>query len=332
MRRVLFITVSFYEYIEKIKDIIEIELDAEVDLLILNSTSSISDGILNMLTKGRYIKEKERKKQFNWFRNHNEVKYDYIFTIVGRNLNISLFREFIDKQPNAEKILYLWDDMARVDNMDAKKQLFDRIISFDKPDCEQYHMEFIPLFYLNEYRFGSEDKEIDFLFAGSSHSGRMEIVEKILNKYPLSNYKWCVKFVVSKPRLIAYKIKCRNKILIKYFTAKNMTVKESAKILKKSKIDIDIPHTGQNGLSIRMFETLASHTKVITTNPEIRKYKFYNSSNICVIDAHKPVIPDEFINTPYKEIDKSLVEQFSVNAWIKAIFRISDNQYPDMYA
>ncbi len=331
MRRVLFITVSFYEYIEKIKETIEIELDAEVDLLILNSASSVSDGILNMLTKGRYIKEKERKKQYIWFRKHAQIKYDYIFTIVGRNLNIGLLSEFIDNQKNAEKILYLWDDMKRVDNMDAKKQLFDRIISFDKPDCEQYNMEFIPLFYLNEYKYGREDKVIDFLFAGSSHSGRMEIVEKILNKYPMKNYNWFVKFVVSKPRLIMYKIRCRNKILVSYFTAHNMTVKESAKVLKKSKIDIDIPHTGQNGLSIRMFETLAAHTKVITTNQEIKKYKFYNSNNICVIDAQKPVISDEFINSPYLEIDKNLVEQFSVNAWIKAIFKISDNHYPDMY-
>ena len=79
MLKVLFITVDFYSYIKSIACAIEKELNAEVDTLILNSSSSVFDGALNTITKGKYLKQKEKKQQAVWFEKHYSKNYDYIF-------------------------------------------------------------------------------------------------------------------------------------------------------------------------------------------------------------------------------------------------------------
>ena len=332
MHKVLFITVDFYEYIEAIKKVIEKELDAKVDTLVLNKASTVIDGGLNYITGGEYIKNKEINRQREWFSKQLEVKYDYIFMIVGRNLDIEGFCAFISEQKEAKKILYLWDDAARIDNIDEKEKLFDRIVSFDKSDCDKYGFEFIPLFYLEEYRYDNEPKDIDILFAGSSHSGRLEFVERLFDNSSINEYKWFIKFVVSKPRLIANMLRLHNRKISKYLTSKNMSVAESSQLLKRSRVDIDIPHLGQNGLSIRMAEALASHTKVVTTNPEVLNYSFYNADNILVINTKSSFIPDEFIKTSYVEVDPELVELYSVNTWVKAVFGLIDNPHYSLYS
>lgn len=61
-------------------------------------------------------------------------------------------------------------------------------------------------------------------------------------------------------------------------------------VLAISKAQIEIQHPSQKGLTTRAFESLGTKTKLITTNPAIRQYDFYNSNNILIIDRNNPVI------------------------------------------
>ena len=72
---------------------------------------------------------------------------------------------------------------------------------------------------------------------------------------------------------------------------------EIINIYAKAKVVLDINHPGQKGLTMRTFESLGAGRKLITTNPEIRKYPFYNQDNICVIDRKNFVLNTNFFKT-----------------------------------
>ena len=80
-------------------------------------------------------------------------------------------------------------------------------------------------------------------------------------------------------------------------------------------------HDSQTGLTMRCIESLPAHCKIITTNEHIKEYDFYCPENVMIIDRDNPVFDVDFIKSPYKPIPKEIVEKYSLENWIKTIFR-----------
>ena len=66
---------------------------------------------------------------------------------------------------------------------------------------------------------------------------------------------------------------------------------------------MEIQRTEQVGLSFRIFEALGHRKKLITTNKDIVNYDFYHPQNILVVDENTIEIPEEFVTSPYVEIE-----------------------------
>ena len=71
-----------------------------------------------------------------------------------------------------------------------------------------------------------------------------------------------------------------------------------------------------NGLSLRFFESLRYEKKIITNNKTVMEYDFYNPQNIFIIHHDDMSRLGEFISTPYKEISKEIVDQYSFSSWL----------------
>ena len=86
---------------------------------------------------------------------------------------------------------------------------------------------------------------------------------------------------------------------------------------------IDVHKYGiQDGLTFRVFESLFFEKKLITSNKDIASYDFYDLNNIFIIDPDQEVfIPKTFLSEPYKELPKSIYDQYHYNNWIKAILK-----------
>lgn len=319
--RILLIGMPFYEYINQIKKGICSEMDAQVDVLILQKLSSTFENMLNKLTKGKYLKKKDYVIQKKFFMQKCKVEYDYIFVIVGRGIDERLFGNFIFHQRKSRKILYLWDDINRINNYHNIKNFFDNIFSFDEEDCYNEKLDFLPLFYCDDFVYKGEKKVYDISCIGSLHSDRKKIMDKILNVFSKEKYNWYALLKVTKLYFIGDFL--RNKRIKKpefYLGYKEINMKKNAEILKQSRVVIDIPYVGQKGLSIRSLEALAANAKLITTNSSIKKYDFYNEYNIHIIDRENPSVDEEFISRPYHSIESNIVNQYSLSEWIKRIF------------
>jgi hypothetical protein len=97
---------------------------------------------------------------------------------------------------------------------------------------------------------------------------------------------------------------------------------EVTNILASSKVVLDIQHPKQAGLTMRTLETIGAGKKLITTNHLIKEYDFYNSENICVVDRQNPTqnLNLGFFQDAFKPIPESIIENYSIEAWLKHIF------------
>ena len=325
--KILFVTISFYEYINVIQEYITKVLDAEVDTLNVQWNGGSIEKMINVATRWKYGEMRQKYMQKKFFLQHTNTKYDYIFVLVGRGLVPELFGDFIKTQPQAKKIIYLWDDVARINNFHQIQQVFNKVYSFDKVDCEKYGFRFLPLFFLDKYRYKHEKKDIDFSCTGGWHSDRLEILDKLTQQYGREEYCWNIHLSAARSQYLfkrlAGEIKGKRPEYLKF---RQIPLCVNAEILKKSKIVIDMPYASQNGLSIRTLESLAAKTKLVTTNANVKQYDFYNPQNVCIIDRNNPVIDEEFVNTEWQEIQEEIVEKYSLENWIKTIFSEAVNK------
>ena len=97
---------------------------------------------------------------------------------------------------------------------------------------------------------------------------------------------------------------------------------EISEIENSSGVVLDIQHPRQTGLTMRTIEMIRAEKKIITTNPDVSKYDFYNPNNILIIDRKNPKLDVSFFRTKYQPIPKSIYEKYSLNKWIDDVLGI----------
>lgn len=317
MKKALFIPLGFYDYDRKIEQ--EIKRNGYT-VSVFNPIGKYSffEKIVNTLSKGKYLDHKAYKRQENFFSCQPD-DYDLIFVIVGRFLEPKIFSKFCFRNRAARKVLYLWDDVERVENFNDIKDCFDDIYSFDDKDVEKYNFKMLPLFYTEFHKYNNEPKLHLFNLMGLLHSERIKIFDQIVNQCNLPKEKCFVYLLGAKLQDFLTWVNPKRSPWTgkKYIHTKGMPFEKCAEIMKHSKVALDVQFGSQNGLTLRTFETLASQTKLITTNKNVIHYDFYNPNNIYVIDRENPIVDRHFFETEYEVLDNDIVEQYSLENWIK---------------
>ena len=106
------------------------------------------------------------------------------------------------------------------------------------------------------------------------------------------------------------------------FIDKHIPFEETTKLMKETKIVLDIHKDIQHGLSFRVFEAMGLGKKLITTNADVTNYDFYNPNNIFVWKEDTDSIPEDFLNTSYQELSEPIYKKYSQENWVKTIFNI----------
>lgn len=100
---------------------------------------------------------------------------------------------------------------------------------------------------------------------------------------------------------------------------RNLDTNGYMNLLRQSRSVLDIEHEEQSGMTIRTIETLAMGVKLVTTNKNIQKEKFYTPDNIMIIDRNKPILDPYFIKSEFEPMT-GFYEKYSLRAWIKTLF------------
>ncbi len=233
-------------------------------------------------------------------------KQDIILTIKGDFIDPKYLHEL--KQFTAKSIGFFNDNTYRCPKIKRAIPCFDEVFSFEKEDCKQFNLKFAPNWIYNQNTSVTREYKYD-IFNISSKDKRLNTLLKIAQDL--------------KPKNIHYKFMVLVKDLtssedIDFITTK-IPLSEVTELVASSKTLLDINRHGQKGLTFRVFESLGMEKKLITTNPEIVTYDFYNSNNILVIDEENPSIPADFFQNEYEKLPESLFYKYTLDGWIDQV-------------
>ncbi|HIC8924602.1 TPA: hypothetical protein ACW72V_002073, partial [Elizabethkingia anophelis] len=92
--------------------------------------------------------------------------------------------------------------------------------------------------------------------------------------------------------------------------------------VKNASVLIDFQNNKHGGLSFRIFEALFFEKKILTNNPSVKRYDFYNENNIYIFHEDNINEIAKFLNKPYQKINSELINKYSFTNWIKYILDI----------
>lgn len=320
--KVLFFALTGYSsgIVKKMKDI-----GLEVDYF----NDKPNDGVV-CKTLGRYkvpFYDRVLEKYYQEVIHSVEHKeYDYIWVLRGEYTPINSIKLLREKFPNAKLILYMWDSITNNAKIEKKWSYYDRVITFDRKDYLQYkeNLEFLPLYYYEDCipETHVKEKVYDIGFIGTGHGDRILIANAIKNQCEekgLSFYS----FMFLPHKLVYLYNKLTNPAFknarMDDFSYEKLPFEKVYEIYDKSKCVLDIESITQTGLTMRTIEIVGLHKKLVTTNPDIVNYNFYNENNIQLLDRNAPMLDEAFINSEYVELDEEIYQEYSLESWIKNI-------------
>lgn len=323
-KRVLFFYLSTFNYEVEIQKAMERE-GALVDSF--NERPSNNLFVHIMVRINRNLIDKMIVKYYkDIIKRTRDNKYDYIFFIKGESISPAIINELRAAHPEAQIVMYYWDSIANNRNSKSMLGSFDKVLTFDKNDSQELGMDFLPLFYIPQYAEIAKKHvatEYDLMFAGTTHSDRYQFVTGIANQIKLAGGK-CFLWFYFPSIILYYKMKLENpefrKANKKEFSFKPMPREKLLDYYTKARIQIDIQHPKQIGLTMRTIETLGAKKKLITTNKDIVNYDFYRPENILVVDRSNPKITKEFIETDWTDIPDNIYNKYSISSWLNTIF------------
>jgi hypothetical protein len=242
-----------------------------------------------------------------------EKSIDYILVIRPDIFD----NETIQKLLNIGKkvVGYQWDGLKRYPEVFNFIPLFEKFLIFDENDYKNYHIQFPNIQLCDNFFFDFDDeaencsKNNTIYYVGSYIENRIDDLIYAMDelaKFDV-NFDINLKYFRSKKPI--------NKPYIKFFKD-NFTFRDNIKRLKAASIILDFKVLEHNGLSLRFFESLRYEKKIITNNKTVMEYDFYNPQNIFIIHHDDMSRLGEFISTPYKEISKEIVDQYSFSSWL----------------
>lgn len=318
--KILLLYAKFFNYDVIVKNKL-IEMGAEVDLFDARAELNVYEKALIKIYTGEFW-HKLRKYHKTIQEKQKDVNYDIVFT--NSYLPIETIQGYRNTFPKARFVLYLDDSVANTKGVEKTFAYYDKVMTFDKKDSEDYGIGFRPLYFEESYCQTDERQLVyDLCFVGTIHSDRLKVIEALedyCEHMGLSFY--CFSFLQSQFMYYFYWLTKREfrKKKPSYFSYKPLPSNEVASILLSSRAILDVQHPKQTGLTMRTIETLGARKKLITTNYDIVNYDLYNPNNIAVIDRKNPQISEGFLTSPFEEIDKKLLEKYSLLGWIRTLF------------
>ncbi len=312
-QKILIIAPHAFGYTEHIATALKVYETIQVHILYLDRPAFQYKGILHKAQNffSKMLFRKNLKKAFVDDRVCNAIRelgtQDQIFVIRPDVLTDKTLK--LLKKHTHKFIAYYYDSTRRFPNKIAIKEYFDKVYSYDKEDVATYGFDF-----LTNYVF-EESTAINFdvqFYNISTHDYRYPLLER-LAKY-IQEKGWSGKiqvFSTDNPQ---------SEYLEILETQKG--IEEVAALIKKAKILVEIQRTEQVGLSFRIFEALGHRKKLITTNKDIVNYDFYHPQNILVVDENAIEIPDEFVTSPYCELEETILDHYRIRNWVKRVFEL----------
>lgn len=315
--RVLLVAPPFFGYDQDIKQGIEMR-GVRVDLLPDRPFDSPTMRALTKLRPAWILPAADRLYE-QLLEGFGAKHYDAILVVNGQTLSSAMRRRLRQMFPAARQVLYMWDSLRNRPGMISELDQFDATFSFDRSDASGYGMTLRPLFFGPRFELAPQDTfKHHISFVGTAHTDRFAVVDRLRRSLPAGlNAHW---YLYLQARWVFHWYKLTqpgfNSARLDDFQFQPLSKPALSKVFADSRAVLDIEHPLQRGLTMRTFETLGAHKKLVSTNPDVREYDFYDARNICVIDREAPRLPEGFLESPSVPLPSTLYRKYSLAGWL----------------
>ena len=258
----------------------------------------------------------------NIIKKNEDKAYDYILICRGEAFTPYSIATLRTAYPKAKVILYLWDVMHNCKMKDVLDSC-DKCMSFDPVDAHENNIGFRPTFFVDDYLNvkSTDSYEYDLEFICTLYHPRHKMVKDLRRAFEAQDVSLYTYLYV--PGLLRYIQESVCHFPFYSFREVSFTpisILDTIDILNKTKCILDINPPYQTSLSTRAHEAMAARRKYITTNKHIMDYDYYNPKNILVIDITNPIIPKEFLTSPFESVSEQIMHKYSVRGLVDDLF------------
>lgn len=314
-KKVLFIAPVFYDYHTLIKSKIE-SLGASV-YFFSEKKDGLLFGVLNNLNP-YFILLYQRYYYYFLLRKIRKQKFTHFFLIRGYKIPVSFLKELKKINPDIKMIMYQWDSNKNNPYF-SKLKYFNKSYTFDYDDhIDNPEIGFLQLFYTDDVRsvaIKNTDIKYDFFCFSSFTFSRYEAMLTFISYCKAGDFR--IKTFCYIPFTTYFRMKYFNRVAldINLLSFKAMPRPQYINYLDASDIVVDLNHSTQSGLSMRIIETYGAGKKIFTTNKSILKNPIYSSEWVQLLDIDN-------IKTPIYSLkkDSNLKQDLYIDNWINILF------------
>ncbi|MDQ3060462.1 MAG: hypothetical protein M3R45_13255 [Pseudomonadota bacterium] len=324
-KRVLLIAPRFFGYEREIRSEIE-RRGAVVDWL---ADRPFDTPLMTALTRHRpqWVLPSATRLYQRQLSQMGATHYDTILVVNGQTLSRQMLGSLRTSFPAARVVLYMWDSIDNRRGAVENLPLFDTTFSFDPLSARSHGMRLRPLFFSKGFeRAPSDDFDYHLSFVGTAHTDRYAVVSRLRRSLPAELRAYWYLYLQAPWVYQAYRLTNPDMRQARReefeFQPLGKSVVQS--VFSRSLAIVDIEHPRQRGLTMRTFETMGSHKKLVTTNAQVRDYDFFNDSNICVIDRADPRVTVGFLNSPFSPVAPELYRRYSIEGWVDEVLELDD--------
>lgn len=215
------------------------------------------------------------------------------------------------KKPS-QIIWWYWNTVVEQDHPDRVSAQDCEKWSFDKQDCETYHMKYNTQYYFASYLLPTTEVVTDVCYLGTD-GGRKEKLVALQKQ--LKAQKITTDF-----RILVQKIPDSPEEGITYFTEK-VDYAENLRQIAQSKAIVEILREGQSGQTLRPLEAMFHKKKLITNDLRIVEYDYYCPENIFVLGLDDIRRIREFLISPYQEIPEQIKNKYECKTWLERFWQ-----------
>lgn len=248
--------------------------------------------------------------------------YAIILVIQGEGVTARTLAKLRTTYPRARMVFYTWDSIENKPFSKRNLPHYDRCSTFDPVDAKKYGMIFRPLFFSPGFdRPADATYTYDLSFIGTVHSDRYRIVHALVEQLPPETQSFIYLYLQAPwmydLRRIFTKTLAGAKREEFRFDPLSKDIVQAT--FFGSRAVVDIEHPNQRGATMRTFETIGSHRKMITTNASLRNYDFYDPRNILIVDRQAPMLDRNFLGMPYAQIPEIIRTKYALSQWVKEV-------------
>lgn len=239
------------------------------------------------------------------------VTYDKVVFLQAHEMSVKNIARLKRIQQSAEFILYTWDSLTTHDYR-LHAPLFDRVITFDRYDAEEYGYEYLPLFCQRSMQGLSRSRAMPktIYMVGNLSPNRYTAVEAFRKYCELEGIIFRHYLKLS-PVIGARMV--RAGVNPKGVKWRSITPAVFREMIETSVGVFDFANHVQSGQTMRMMENLCTGKKIITNNTWVKREPFYSPDRIHVFKDHCFEGVAEFLGVPLANPELDFEEYYVQN-------------------